>query len=139
MTDTGFVQTLDVACGAFLLTAVIVLWRRELAAIIKLFAIQGVALTGIVMVLAIDEGSPELGVIAAGILVLRAGVLPYLVSRAADVAVPPRETRPLVNVAASLLAAAGLTLLAYAIAQPLVDLAPSPAARALPVGLAVVL
>ena len=40
-----------------------------------------------------------------------------------------RETRPLVNVAASLLAAAALTLLAYAVARPLVALAPSPSAR----------
>jgi hydrogenase-4 component E len=50
-----------------------------------------------------------------------------------------RETQPLVNVAASLLTAAALTLLAYAAAHPLVQLAPSPATRALPVGLAVVL
>ena len=43
-----------------------------------------------------------------------------------------RETQPLVNVAASLLAAAGLTLLAYAVSQPLVALDPSPAAHADP-------
>ena len=71
---------------------------------------------------------------------LRAGVLPALLRRAlADAAADARETRPLVNVAASLLAAAGLTLLAYAVAQPLVALAPSPATQAIPVGLAVVL
>ena len=50
-----------------------------------------------------------------------------------------RETRPLVNVATSLLAAAGLTLLSYAVTRPLVALAPSPATAILPVAVAVVL
>ena len=58
-------------------------------------------------------------------LVLRAGVLPWLLRRGAGRRpADARETRPLVNVAASLLAAAGLTLLAYAGARPLVALAP---------------
>jgi hydrogenase-4 component E len=138
-----YVQLLDLACGAFLLAAVLVLWRRELAAIVRLFAAQGVALAGIVAALAGHERSAELWLLAAGILALRAGLLPYLVQRA--LASPQassgtaRETRPLLNVSASLLAAAVLTLLAYAVSQPLVELAPSPATRAVPVGVTVVL
>ena len=50
-----------------------------------------------------------------------------------------RETRPLVNVSASLLAAAVLTLLAYAVSRPLVELAPSAVTAAIPVGVTVVL
>src|SRR5699024_10738722 len=50
-----------------------------------------------------------------------------------------RESKPLVNVAASLLAAALLTLLAYAVSEPLVSLSPSAATKAVPVGLTVVL
>jgi len=49
-----------------------------------------------------------------------------------------REAEPRVNVTASLLAAAALSLLAYAVSRPLVDLAPSPATQAVPVGLAAV-
>jgi hydrogenase-4 component E len=138
-----YVQLLDLACGAFLLAAVLVLWRRELAAIVRLFAAQGVALAGIVAVLAGHEHSAELWLLAAGILGLRAGLLPYLVQRALASSQASlgaaRETRPLVNVSASLLAAAVLTLLAYAVSQPLVELAPSPATRAVPVGVTVVL
>nr|WP_225956713.1 hypothetical protein [Amycolatopsis lexingtonensis] len=123
-----------------MLTAVLILWRRELAVIIRVFALQGLALTVLVAVLAAREGSAELGVAAAGIAVLRAGVLPYLLRRAlARSTAVRRETRPLVNVASSLLAAAALTLLAYAVSQPLVALAPSPATQAIPVGLTVVL
>ena len=76
----------------------------------------------------------------SGVLVLRAGVLPVVLRRALRRSRrDPRETQPLVNVAASLLAAAALTLLAYAVSRPLVALAPSPATHAIPVGIAVVL
>lgn len=140
MNEAVFVELLNLTSGIVLITAVLVLWRRELAMVIRVFAVQGVALAGLVFVLAVHEGSAELGVVAAGVLLLRAGLLPYLLRRALTAAGPHRrETRPLVNVAASLLAAAGLTLLALAVSAPLVALAPSPATAAIPGGMAVVL
>lgn len=140
MNQTLYVQLLNLACGAFLLTAVLVLWRRELTVIIRMFALQGAALAAIVAVLAAHEGSADLAAVAVGILVLRAAVLPALLRRAlTGAAGTQRETKPLVNVAASLLAAAVLTMIAYAVSQPLVDLAPSPATHAIPLGLTVVL
>ncbi|MFE3785539.1 hypothetical protein ACFXPA_46030 [Amycolatopsis sp. NPDC059090] len=136
----GYVQLLDLACGALLLTAVLILWRRELSVIVRVFALQGLALAALVAVLAAHEGAAELWIVAAGILVLRVGLLPWLLRRAmATTTEAQRETRPLVNVASSLLAAAALTLVAYAVSQPLVDLAPSPATQAIPVGTTVVL
>jgi hydrogenase-4 component E len=142
VTGALYVQLLNLTTGALLLTAVLVLWRRELAVIIRVFALQGVALAGLIAVLAAHEGSLELAAVALGALVLRGGVLPYVLRRALAAAGPGddrRETQPLVNVSASLLAAALLTLLALAVSQPLVELAPSPATQAAPVGIAVVL
>ncbi len=143
MTDHAFsttgLQVLYLACGALLLTAGIVLWRREIAPIVRVFALQGVALATIAAVLAVEERSVELGIVAIGIVALRALALPYLVRRALPDTVAERETRPLVNVATSLLVAAALTLLAYVVAEPVVALAPSPVTRAVPVGIAVVL
>lgn len=140
MSAALYVELLDLACGGLLLTAVLVLWRRELSAIITIFAAQGLALTAMVTFLAVQQQDPELGGVAAGILLLRAGVLPWLLRRAlAEAGQMQREIRPLVNVVSSLLAAAGLTLLAYAVSQPLINLAPTPAGHAIPVGVAVVL
>jgi hydrogenase-4 component E len=136
---TLYVQLLDLACGALLLTAVLVLWRRELAVIIRVFALQGLALAALVGILAGYRHDPQLGGVAVGLLMLRAGVLPWLLRRALAQAGEARETRPLVNVTASLLAAAVLTLLAYGVSRPLVALAPSPATHAIPVGITVVL
>jgi hydrogenase-4 component E len=140
MSQSLYVQLLYLACGGLLLTSVLVLWRRELAVIVRVFAVQGVALAALVAVLAAHEGSGELWAVAAGVLVLRAGVLPYLVRRAlASAGEARRETRPVVNIATSLLVAAALTLLAYAVCEPLLTLAPSPASQAIPVGVTVVL
>ena len=132
-------QLLDVLCGAILLTAVLTLWRRDLASIIRLLMIQGLLIAGLALLLGVTEGSGELYVAALGVAVLKAGVLPTILRRVLADSGEVRETAPLVNVTSSLLAAAVLTLLAYVVSGPLVALAPSAATRALPVGIAVVL
>ncbi|MQY14524.1 hypothetical protein SRB5_46920 [Streptomyces sp. RB5] len=141
MTEALYTQLLDLACGAFLLAAVVVLWLRELTVVVRVLAVQGVALAAIPLLIGWYEDEAALLGISAGLALLRGGLLPYLLNRALT---GPRdsehrETRPLVNVAASLLTAALLTLLAYAVTRPLVALEATPATRALPVGFAVVL
>jgi hydrogenase-4 component E len=140
MTDINYPIYLDLAAGLFLLCAIGALWRRELVAVIRLFALQGLALAAIVAIMGIHEGSLELVLVSAGLAGLRAGVLPWLARRAlGDSPAEAREIRPVVNVATSLLAATGLTLLAYAVTRPLVALEPSPATGILPAAVAVVL
>jgi len=134
-----YVQLLDLVCGGVLLTTVLALWRRELAAIIRLLVAQGVLIAALAALLGVRESSGELYLAALGVLVLKAFVLPAVLRRVLAESGEARETEPLVNVTASLLAAALLTLLAYWLSRPLVALAPSPATRALPVGLAVLL
>jgi len=130
---------LNVFCGLFLLTAVGVLWRRRVSALITLLTVQGLMLTGIAAVLAAQHRSVEAVAVAVAVGVLKAGIVPWMLRRVHAAVPDARETRPLVNVSASLLAAAGLTLLAYVAARPLVALAPSASAHATPVGIAVVL
>ena len=132
-------QLLNLACGMFLLTAVAVLWLRQVSALITLLTVQGAMLTAIAALLAAQQGSIEAIAIAVGIGVLKAGIIPFMLRRVLAQVPDARETRPLVNVSASMLAAAGLTLLAYAAARPLVALAPSASAHATPVGIAVIL
>ncbi|MEV7027833.1 hypothetical protein [Kitasatospora sp. NPDC093558] len=139
MSTALYTQLLDLSCGAFLLAAVLILWRRQLAAFIRLFAAQGIALAAVAALLSAHEQRWDLLGVAVLIAVLRAWLLPHLMRRALTAGGETHETEPLVNVTASLLTAAVLTLLAYAVTRPLTDLAPSPATRALPIGLAVVL
>jgi hydrogenase-4 component E len=134
----GYVQALNLVCGGLLLSAVLILWRRDLAGIVRLLCLQGVLVAGLAAVLAGADHSGELWAVAVGLLVLKGMVLPTLMSRAGRGGEQVREAEPLVNVPASLLAAALLTLLAYAASRPLTTLSPTPATGAIPVGLAMV-
>lgn len=140
MTDTSFASAIDFAAGGLLLAAVLIVWRRELRAIIKLLAWQGVALAAIPIVRGIHEGSAELVGIGLAILALRALVLPWLLARAvAAERDERREATPLVNTTTSLLISAVLTVTAFAVARPVANLEPGPTTAAVPAAIAVVL
>ena len=47
MTDANFAILIDFAAGGLMLTAVLIVWRRDLRAIVRLLAWQGVALAAI--------------------------------------------------------------------------------------------
>lgn len=134
-----FAQLLYLVCGGLLLSSVLMLWRRQLSALIGLLTVQGVLLGAMAALLGTQDGGAELYVVAAAVLVLKGGVLPTVLRRALADSGAARETQPLVNVPASLLAAALLTLLAYAVSRPLVELDPTPTTHAVPVGMAMVL
>lgn len=132
-------QWLYLVCGGLLLSSVMVLWRRELAAIVRLLALQGILLGALAATLAVRLDSVELGIVAVGVLVLKAIVVPGILRRVLRDSGEARETEPLINVTASIVAAALLILLAYAASRPLVRLTPTPETQAVPVGLAMVL
>lgn len=138
MSDSVYGQILNLLCGSLLLSSVLMVWRRHLVAIVRLLAAQGMLLALLVALLGVQQGSAELLGVALGVFVLKALVLPAVLRRVLRQDGDDRDAEPLVNVTSSLLAAALLTLLAYAVSRPLVALAPSPATNALPVGLAVV-
>ena len=139
MTSPGFTTALDLAAGALLLLAVLIVWRRGLRGMVTLLGVQGAALGLIPILTGAHTGDALLIGVGAGVLVLRALVIPGLLVRLLAGDTPPRETAPSVNTTASLLAAALLTILAFAASRSLVALEPTAAVRAAPMGLAVVL
>ena len=140
MTQATYAGVLDLTAGAFLLAAVLIVWRRELRAIVRLLAWQGAALAAIPLTEGIYTG--DVAAIAVGVVVflLRAVALPILLLRAVGTEDQDRrESTPLVNTTASLLITAGLTVLAYAVTRPMIALSPSPGTRAVPAAFAVIL
>lgn len=140
MTEATYSGVLDLAAAAFLLTAVLIVWRRELRAIVQLLAWQGVFLAAIPITEGIHEHDGALITIGVVVLLLRAVLLPALLARA--VGTEPherRESTPLVNTSASLLITAALTVLAYAVTRPIIALDPTAATRAVPGAFAVIL
>jgi len=140
MTQATYNGVLNLAAGAFLLTAVLTVWRRELRAIVALLAWQGVALAAIPLSEGIYQGDAALTAVGVVVLLLRAVALPLLLARAVGTeAHERRESTPLVNTTSSLIITAGLTVLAYAVTRPIIALDPSPTTRAVPAAFAVIL
>jgi hydrogenase-4 component E len=140
MTDADFAILIDFAAGGLTLAAVLVVWRRDLRAIVRLLAWQGLALAAIPIVRGLHDDDSALVAVGVAVLVLRAAVLPWLLARAlAAEEEAQREATPLVNTATSLLITGVLTVVAFAITRPLVDLEPNPVVEAVPAAFAVIL
>jgi hydrogenase-4 component E len=140
MTQATYNGVLNLAAGAFLLAAVLIVWRRELRSIVTLLAWQGIALAAIPLTEGIYQRDAALIVVGVVVLLLRAGLLPLLLARAVGPEVDERrESRPLINTTTSLLITAALTILAYAVTRPIIALDPTPATRAVPASFAVIL
>lgn len=140
MTEATYNGVLNLAAGAFLLTAVLIVWRRELLAIVGMLAWQGLALAMIPLTEGFYRGDAALVLIGAVVLLLRAVVLPLLLARAVGTETHERrESTPLVNTTTSLLITAALTVMAYAVTRPIIALDPTPATRAVPAAFAVIL
>ena len=140
MTDVNFAILIDFAAGGLTLAAVLVVWRRDLRAIVGLLAWQGFALAAIPIVRGLHDNDYALVAVGAAVLVLRAVVLPWLLTRAlATEQQTQREATPLVNTATSLLITAVLTVVAFAVTRPLVSLEPNAVVNAVPAAFAVIL
>ncbi|MFD6357809.1 hypothetical protein [Nocardia tengchongensis] len=140
MTSAGYAGVLDFAAGALVLAAVFVVWRRDLRAIAWLLGVQGAALAIIPIVQGVHHQDVPLLGVGAAVLLLRAGVLPWLLARAIGAERSEyREATPLVNTTASLLIAAGLTVTAFGVTRPLVNLETTPETAAVPAAFAVIL
>jgi hydrogenase-4 component E len=140
VTDSSFTGLLDLAAGAFLLAAVLMVWRRQLPAMLRLLALQGAALAALPLIRAFHDGDVALAAVGVAILVLRVLILPWLLSRAIGTRDTDRlESSPYVNTTASLLFVAVLTMLAFAVTRPLVNLDKSAGTQAVPAAFAVIL
>ncbi len=140
MTDVNFATLIDFAAGGLTLAAVLIVWRRDLRAIVRLLAWQGVALAAIPVVRGLHDNDYALVAVGVAVLVLRAAVLPWLLARAlAAEQQTQREATPLVNTATSLLITGVLTVVAFAITRPLVSLEQNPVVNAVPAAFAVIL
>lgn len=139
MNSSAYVEVLDLAVGAVLVCGVVTLWRRDLRSIVGALSLQGVALAVVAGVLALHEHDVGLGAIAALVLVAKGVVVPTLLRQLLRRDPPSRETAPLVNVTASLVAAAILIIVAFLASGKLTALVPSAATHLTPIGLATVL
>jgi hydrogenase-4 component E len=139
MTGFAYHGPLGLAAGAVLACAVVTLWRRDLRAIVSVLALQGIALGATAAVLAAHSRDIGLGITAALVLAAKGFIIPALLRRVVRRDPGSRETAPLVNVPASLLAAAVLIVVSYLASGKVTALAPGTASGLAPIGVATVL
>jgi hydrogenase-4 component E len=139
VTGSAYAGALGLAAAAVLLCAVVTLWRRSLGAIVRVLAVQGLALAGVAMAIGVHEHDAGLIVVAVLVLVAKAGIVPTLILRVVRRDPASRETQPLVNVPASLVAAGALTFLAFAVSRSVTSLVPTVPGHLIPFGLAAML
>ncbi len=130
---------LDALTGAlFLLTALGVVATRQVLASLQLFIAQSLLLTLSAVLLGIALGSPHLFAVAAITIATKTLMIPWVLRRTVSAEVyRTREIERVLNIPSSLLMAAVLIVLAYAVANPMLGAVDVPFARInLPLGIA---
>ncbi len=137
--DPVFSQLTMTASSAMLLCALVVMWRRHVAAYITAFRWQSIALGVVGVVVAWRGHVPELYVVAALVLGLKGLVVPWMLARMEARFPSDRESRPILNTEMSLLVSAALAIVAYEVARPLTAVVNLPTRGGLPLALALIL
>jgi hydrogenase-4 component E len=135
----SFSSTLSLFVGAVLVCAVAVLWLTALRAVVRVVAVQGLALGLVAATLGFHVHDAGLVGTAAVVVGIKAVVIPLLLRWIGSGDATAREQRPLVNVPASLVVSAALILLAFASTRALGQLVGGTAGSLVPVGVATLL
>ncbi len=138
MSVATFSQLSVLTASLVLIAGIAILWRHSLQAYISWFARQSLFFVFCILTVAVYTGDWEIYLVAAIVFGLKVLFLPRVLHRARRFVGAETEIRPFVNTPMSILVAGILTLLAYAIAEPLVALSDVPTRAGIPVALAVV-
>lgn len=121
-----------------LIFALMLLWRRSVAAYITAFASQSMTLAVVVAAVGYYAGDRSLFVVAVVLWLLKGIAIPMLLRNMDRRFGPARESQPYVNAATSLLAAGVLVLVAYSVTRPVVAAIDLPTRAAMPLAMALV-
>jgi len=134
-----FDAALTLAAGAVLVSAVVVLWLTSVHAVIRVVAVQGCSLGAVALILGLRHHDIGLVATALVVVLLKGVAIPVLLGQTDDEGRPSRESRPLVNVPASLVVAAALIVLAFLTTRSLGRFVGTPTGALVPVGVATLL
>jgi hydrogenase-4 component E len=137
--ETFFPQLIGLCTGALLLTSALMVWRHSLIASIRLLALQGVALAGLVAVIGIAEGESELVLVSLLILSVKGAGLPWVLAHQSKASIKHIQESPRLNPTAALLGVTLLTILSYVVVSRVFNLGDTATGHAAPIGLAMVL
>jgi hydrogenase-4 component E len=139
MSTQTFNSSLTFFVGAVLVCAVVVLWLTSVRAVVRMLAVQGLALGAVAATLGLHVHDAGLVATAVVVVGIKAVAIPALLRRIGSADATERERRPLVNVPASLVVSAALILLAFASTHVISHVVGGTAGALVPVGFATLL
>jgi len=122
-----------------LLAAFIIVATGRVRTMVRVFALQSLALGLLAAVVAYDTGYWHIYVVAGLTILLKALVIPRIIEWVMDRIQVANDVEPSVRTPSSLLIAGGMAILAYYVAEPLIQRGETITAGALALSLAVVL
>jgi hydrogenase-4 component E len=122
-----------------LLAAFMLVATGRLRTMVRIFALQSLALGLLAAAVAFSTGYWHIYVVAALTIVLKALIIPRIINQVMDRIHVTNEVEPSVRTPSSLLIAGAMAILAYYVAEPLIQSGETITAGALALSLAVVL
>ncbi|AWV05093.1 formate hydrogenlyase [Burkholderia cepacia] len=132
-------QLINFLAALLLILSFAMLSQRRTLSLIHLYTLQGVALVSANLILGVLTGDANLFVSAGLTLVLKVGVIPWLLYRLVRRLDVRADVEPLINIPTTQLIGIVLVIVAFNVASPISQLATSVARGALGIALACVL
>jgi len=131
---TLFSQTVNLLSFAVVAVTFLIVWCQSLPGRLVLFALQSGLLAVLAAVVAGFTGKAALGLVALAVLVIKGGIIPWILRRVAPSL--PRPRGPARSPAGLLLGSVGLVLVAYVVMLPVAVESALPTRSGLPLALA---
>ncbi|WP_028202178.1 formate hydrogenlyase [Paraburkholderia nodosa] len=132
-------QLINFLAAVLLALSFAMLSQRRILSLIHLYTLQGVALVLANLILGFVTGDPNLYVSAGLTLVLKVGVIPWILYRLVRRLDVRADVEPLINIPTTMLIGIVLVIIAFNVASPISQLATSVAHGTLGIALACVL
>ncbi|WP_233855899.1 formate hydrogenlyase [Paraburkholderia sp. HD33-4] len=132
-------QLINFLAAVLLMLSFAMLSQRRILSLIHLYTLQGVTLVLANLILGFVTGDPHLYVSAGLTLVLKVGVIPWILYRLVRRLDIQADVEPLINIPTTLLIGIVLVIIAFNVAAPISQLATSAARGTLGIALACVL
>jgi hydrogenase-4 component E len=138
MSEPVFSQLSTLGSSIVLIFGILLLWRRSLSGYISSFRLQSIVLAGILVMIGYFGHDTELYFVAIFLFILKGLILPHYLNRMRIRLGVTRETDPYVNNASSLILAALLVMLAYALTRPLMLVSSLPTRGGIPLAMGLI-
>lgn len=132
-------QLVNFLAAILLLLSFAMLSQRRILSLTHLYTLQGVALVSANLILGFVTADTHLYVSAALTLLLKVGLIPWILHRLVQRLNVKADVEPLLNIPTTLVAGIGLVIVAFNVAAPISRLAESAARGTLGIALACVL